>query len=144
MSVNGDVMSNECAFIDDGYTVTGYIARRPGLHPAITFEFRAMTQPECARAKHHLNNARTPEEGEGHAAGVIAKRLVSWDIKKRDGKMVDITQENVIRVQPMAFYDMWCQVLGVRGPDAMPRAENAADLHTTLAGERQEDVDTKN
>lgn len=146
MTLNGDTLSSrECAFIEDGYTNRGYIARRPQLHPAIVFEFRPMVQAQCARAKYMLEHARTPEEGEAQAAIAIAKQLVTWDVRKRNGDHVEITTDNVLRIHPAAFYDMWCQVLGVRGPDAMPKADNATELHSTLGdGARQEEIDAKN
>ena len=65
----------ESAFIDDGYEKDGYIARRPGLHPAVSFVFRPMIPTQKARMLADQNRSKNPEEGEVLAAKEIAKRL---------------------------------------------------------------------
>lgn len=136
--------NNECAWIEDGYTKDGYVARIEGLHPAISFRFRPMIQPERSRIQHEQKRAKTPEESEAMAAREIARRVTEWDITKANGDLVSISEKNVLRVQPNAFYAIWLQVLGATGPDAKPDLDNSSDLHTAYDGETQEDVDAKN
>lgn len=133
---------SESAFIDDGYEKDGYIARRPGLHPAVSFMFRPMLMTERSRMLTDQNRAKTPEESETLAAKEIAKRVKWWDITTDKRKDLSISHENVLRLQPQVFVAMFAQVIGSQGPDVKPDLENVDDVQSER--ELSEDTDAKN
>jgi hypothetical protein len=69
-----------CGYIDDGYTLKGYIKEAPGIHPAVRFQYRPVTPAE--RVQTFDGWDRLPEsEKLGRITTRLAKNILSWDIQ---------------------------------------------------------------
>jgi hypothetical protein len=108
------------AFIDDGYTLDGYIAENPGLYPAVEFQYRPMTRRETAVLEGDIMRTRDAEAGETEAAKVVARKLVSWNLVDRAGKPVPISADNLLRLQPVLGGTLLEIVRGRRASDRKP------------------------
>lgn len=116
----------ETGFIEDGYNTTGKIEAKPGFHPELNFEFRRMTQPEILALGRKQNLLKSQgDKGmpqlERLAAQVIVDHVKMWDLQKQNGDPVDITIENVQRVERHLFGSLYKVVLGEDPP--MPEGE---------------------
>lgn len=123
----------ETNFIDDGYTQQGYIAEVPGLHGPLRFEFRPFLVEERAALFASLDKmSRDAYERKcGHA---VADRLVAWDVTDRNGKPVEITGPNVLRLRPTVEDKLLSIMLGVKPTDIDP-AWPDADKHSAAEEE---------
>lgn len=104
---------------NDGYTEQGYIAARPGLHPAVRFRYRPSTQEEWAALQTEIAGAK---KGQGVAlnARYIARKLVAWDLKDDKGDLVPRSATQVARLKPALFEVLYGIVIGMIPSDRDP------------------------
>lgn len=67
-------------------------------------QFRGLSGADCERLQ----------------AEFLAKRVIAWDIKDIDGKLVDITAVNVLKLRPTLLNRINCVVLGTEPSDIDP------------------------
>jgi hypothetical protein len=150
VSPNGD--SSSVFIPDDGYTESGFIRARAGLHGALRFRYRPMLVEDRSRILGEFEHLR-PEAAELKAAGEIHRRLVWWDLCDGQSKPVPISLDVVRRLKPAVFARVWAIVLGTEPSDIDPgwSAEEklaAAELQATAGpgpvGDAREVRDEKN
>jgi hypothetical protein len=114
--------NGRCAFIPDGYTRNGFIDGTD-YHPDIRFVYRpsTITERTVVNGSIRFEYAKATEEGfaasEELAADLLASHLVKWDITDPDGKEVEVTAENALRVEPHAFNRIYKIIMGESVPD---------------------------
>lgn len=139
-------MNSEAGFIEDGYTTQEYIAREPGVHPALDFERRALTPPERTVYLKDMQRAMTSpnsKQSELVAARILSECVKGWDLKRPStGEIVPITPENMARIQPSLADKLWAiVVMGNRASDQRPDAGTKSELKPDL---EQAEADAKN
>lgn len=84
-------MAEELCYIpdDDGYTESAYISRMPNLHPAVRLHYRPARTMERLIVSDQIRSKATTE-AERIIAQEVADRIVSWDIKLKDGSTAPI------------------------------------------------------
>jgi len=114
----------DSAFIDDGYTLDGYIAERHGLHSELQFTYRPLTRREDVALVAAISSLPSNEQGmvdsEQKSAECVAKHLVSWSLKNRAGAAVPISPDNVQRLQPIVAGRLLQIIRGREASDRRP------------------------
>lgn len=97
------------SWIPDGYTMELFVKAVPGLHGGVKGKYRPVVVMEQARIDAEMRQA--PGDAEKHqwiAAKWISLKVVSWDIKKPDGSLVDHKNiEDVLHVAAPLFTRLW-------------------------------------
>lgn len=109
-----------CGFIDDGYTLPGYIAAEPRLYPALRFQYRPMLAKERARVTEKILKHKDSAKAEEIAAETVVAHVSEWTLTNSKGEAVKIAPENVLRMQPRLFDRLYSIVMGREAPDADP------------------------
>lgn len=138
-------------YIHDGYTVPGYIAASPRLHPALRFTFRPVLSQNRAVIFRRIANANDPRREESLAAQAIAAQLLDWDLRDHKGEAVAIEASQILRLQPRLMNRLFRIVMGDEAGDEDPlltddaRDQDAeSELAAALAGCTPEEADAKN
>lgn len=143
------IMGKAAGFIADGYTIEGYLAEVPGLHPELNFEYRPMAPADRAVALKDLKKAQeslNPKKSEFVAAEILSKRITDWDLAypeghPKEGEIVEITPENLVCVQSFMADKLFAiVVMGTRASDekdSKPKEKPKAD-------QEQAEIDIKN
>jgi len=95
-------MSHPSPFIDDGMEGTFQIEAVDGYWPEVNGRYRPFCQAEesAVNAKAQL----TPGVGTGtYYAELCATKIRGWDLKDREGKPVEITAQNICKLNPLFF-----------------------------------------
>lgn len=111
------------AFIDDGYTATGKIAAVEGMYEQVTFEYRPSTFDEFAVITNNWDYI-SAEEVIKRIVDLLLKKLVSWDLKTSDGKVVEITESNLKRVHPIVLEKIYSIVQGAKISEVIDDQKN--------------------
>jgi hypothetical protein len=146
---------SDTAIITDGYTRTGYIAAAPGLHPAVTFQFRPMLSEHVIHWRDALNLKPTHERKHIMGAGLTdGNRVLSWDIAHPETKeTVPVTSANIRRLHPLVMAAMFDIVCGWRASDKRPgeattveeiNAKDEADATGRYLADIEQEGDAKN
>lgn len=106
-------------YIDDGYTVDGYIAGVERLHPPCRFKYRQMLVKDRGKYLQQMAEG-TGESAEILGAKICAKHLQQWDIKDRAGRTVPISPDACLRVQPQLAKKIFSIIIGERSSDPDP------------------------
>lgn len=77
--------------IDDGYTLSGRVKEKPGIHPEVTFAYRPASWSERIECQ---NLILEPKKQEEYADKLLAAKIKGWCF---DG--VPVTLENVRRLR---------------------------------------------
>lgn len=113
-------------FIGDGYDESATIAAMPGKWSEVRINYRCYTADEesevYAQAKLFPNRSQV-----AHFAGLMATKIVGWDIKDREGNKVPIEADTIKRLSPL-FYDILLQYLNGTLPSDQRRAHLEADI----------------
>lgn len=145
-------MTDYPVYIEDGYTRDFYIAARPRLHRSMSGKFRPFLGRRRARIIEHVRSAKPGSgDGEDHAAMAIAHGIVTWDVRDKDGKAIEVVADAVKRIHPDALNRLWSiVVLGTDGGDAQPddngeiRPERFQEFSAILADAHPDEVLEKN
>ena len=84
--------------LDDGYTVTRYIAGIERLYGAVRVTFRPASAEQLEAFRMKLSS----DDGVGNAkkiAEATAMRIVSWNVRDRDGKPAEVSAKVVRSLQ---------------------------------------------
>ena len=93
-----------CGYIDDGYTVNGYVKEAPGLYAAVSFTYRAATASDRAAVYGNgFDNLQADKKVE-RVAAFLAKAIKSWDLKNAKGEAVP-HDSATLRKLPVRLYD---------------------------------------
>jgi hypothetical protein len=119
------------AYLEDGYTETGFLAGLPRLHPAVNFEYRPMLVTELAQ--YSARTAHCSEEAvRREVARWLSIKILEWDVTDVRGQVVPIQSssadplENILRLRPAVFTRLWKIVSGDSPSD--PPFDKAIDL----------------
>ncbi|ANS03308.1 hypothetical protein [uncultured Mediterranean phage uvDeep-CGR2-KM19-C37] len=134
------------AYIHDGYTLKGYIAATPRLHPALRFDYRPMLTQNRSVIYRQIEQTQDARKEESIAAATVRSQLVSWDMVDHEGTSVPLEVPHILRSQPMLFQRLFRIVTGSSPSDEDPEShadEQAEDaeqsLHDALAGTTPEE-----
>lgn len=110
-------------FIPDGYTREGFI-KATEFHPetSLRFEYRPMVPHERIRAQKRITDAKTDELGETEAHKLIVSRVTSWDLSY-EGRPIELTTENVARLEPHLSARLFQIVMGYAVDDSAERPD---------------------
>lgn len=122
------------SFIPDHYTEDGYIAEFPGVHGALRFRYRRALGWQCAEARRTAASLK-PREAEAHWAKFLKGQLVDWELQTPDGKPVDLTEPNILRMNPALSESVLGVVMSVRSSDPDPARPEVPEA--TLPGDRE-------
>ena len=138
------------SFIHDGYSRSAFIAGIPRLYPDVRFTFRPMLSQARAVVSDRIAKS-DPSKGETLAATAIVAHVSDWDVTDHEGKTVDVSTANVLRLQPRLMAKLFSIVVGNLPPDEDPgaspktNADNAErEFAAALAGKTLEEHDAKN
>lgn len=147
-------MTNESltlGYIHDGYTLPGYIAAAPRLHPSLQFTFRPILSQNRAVIFRQIASANDPRREESLAAQAVKAQLVEWDLKDHKGEIVPIDVPAILRVQPRLMNRLFRIVMGDEAGDEDPNLSDEqrsdaveAELAAALAGGTPEETAAKN
>lgn len=103
------------AFIDDGYNREGLIAEAPRQWPAIAFTYRPLSAVEFAEQSVKWKGQ---DDAAWHRAiaGVLARKLVAWDVRTAAGASVEISEANLLRLLHPVLLRLW-EIVSSGKPD---------------------------
>ncbi len=107
-------MATERLFIDDGFTLEGEVARKPGHWPQLRFTYRPA--PPRAVYEYRAADRNDPAKVEEAAAKLVSSCLVSWEA----GAGVEPSQANVKRLH-FRVLDQMLDIVTGYGPDAQEK-----------------------
>jgi len=104
-------------YIPDGYIEEGYIRAAAGLHGSVRFTFRPMRVVEQA-ALFGQRMLSLPEElQDRRCADVLCSHLISWSVVDANGRTLELTAENILRLKPALFQRLLAIVSGIEPSD---------------------------
>jgi len=126
-------MKDSCWIPDDGYTESGYVEAKPGLHGEFRFTYRPLLTETRSRLLRSFDNLKA-EEQDLIVAKTLAERVASWSLTKQSGEAVPVAVDNVRRLKPAIFFRLWSVVLGTEPSDLDPawETEQKVEAVTTL------------
>lgn len=128
--------NGQCVYIDDGYTLEGFIAAERAAHGALRFTYRPLLVRPRVKAITKIAETQDPSEREEYAAGVVAKQITNWSFTDRAGKSVPISADAMLdHMEPRLYHKLRDVVLGLSASDEDPEGKSYAE---------QETVDAKN
>ena len=133
-------------FIEDGYTYDGLINPEPGLHDGLTFKYRPILPPDRAVIISEIDStlaSGAARRAETLAGAACIRQLVSWDLTRLDGSQVEISVDNVLRVQPGAFGRLFKICMG-GAPSDLPESSPVTGVESELAVIMNETTPIKN
>jgi len=124
----------KAAFIDDGYTLTKTFEQNDFFDQVIV-EYRPLLRTDILRQQTKVRSLMRPGndgqptekgilESQKFSAECVVRQLVSWDVRKRDGTSVDITPENVLKLQSHLQGLLLDLIWGELPPDADREADS--------------------
>jgi hypothetical protein len=121
-------------FIDDGYTVSGYVKEAPGLHAAVAFTYRAATAGDRAAVYGNgFDNLQADKKVE-RVAAFLAKAIKNWDLKNAKGEAVP-HDGATLRKLPVTLYDrLQAIVFQLEPSDSQPSHESSDETQSVEAG----------
>lgn len=141
-------------FLEDGYTIDGYIDAMPLMYPDVRFTFRPMLEEEINRFS-EAYGAKPLDKYSGAVADALAERVKSWSIQNSKGSVVDISSANMKRLHPVLFKRLMGIVWGSAPSDVDPTWTDAQKLEHGIqvtkaqadeatVGQLREESDLKN
>ncbi len=131
----GAMLMTISGYIDDGYTLDGFLKESPGIYPAIRFRYRPATPHE--RAQTFDGWERLPEsERLGRIATRLAKNILSWDLTDAKGVPVPCNEPGRYRKICGPLYSRLQDVIfQISPPDADPDKEHEETNHAESSPE---------
>jgi hypothetical protein len=107
------------AWIPDGYSGKGFIAAVPRLYEAVRFRYRPVPLDE---GSDFLESGYSCTAGQANkkTAELLAKHLISWDLKLANGQELPITADTLMHLNRVVFGKMAAIVLGQVASDEDP------------------------
>ncbi|WP_298865119.1 hypothetical protein [uncultured Gimesia sp.] len=85
------------AYIEDGYTETGYMQESPGIHQAVRFEFRPVMPVKIREVLEQWGSISAAEKTK-RINNLIIDNLIKWDLLHK-GNSLPITAEVLSRLK---------------------------------------------
>jgi len=146
--------SAAASWIPDGYTEQVYVEDVPHLYGAIRLSYRPVLITILARINREMTEVGDDTEKRQYiAAKWMSQRLVSWDLKKPDGSLVDHRNvEELLHIRPALFTRLWNIIgLGLDGGDIDPRwrarelhERSQRELAASMSGKSRDETDEGN
>jgi len=132
--------SMTCHLIDDGYDYPGFIAERPGIHPALRFRYRPALPEEREEVTRYQGRAFIVE-----VTDLLTTKVIGWEVRDRQGLPRPVASDTLRRLQPDLLQAMIGVVLGWRPNDPDPadaaqRVEAKQDRTERAAGQAPGDA----
>lgn len=110
------------AWIPDGYTRSAYIQGQEGYHPPLRFSYRPCLVDDRAVISAEINKLDQRDQREAIKVGAraIHKYLLEWDLKDVNGKAIEPTVSNILRLEPNLYFKLRNVVLAMRPSDSDP------------------------
>lgn len=116
-----ELNGHDPVFIEDGYTVEGYVDPVKGLHGPLAFTFRPILSTERAKVLSKWVSAKEGEklklsDDEGNInlrAQTLVNQLASWEIRNSAGDVVGITTDTAKRLHPALLDKVFNRILGL-------------------------------
>src|ERR1700733_5962891 len=121
-------------YIDDGYTVNGYVKEAPGLYAAVSFTYRAATASDRAAVYGNgFDNLQADKKVE-RVAAFLAKAIKSWDLKNAKGE-AEPHDSATLRKLPVTLYDrLQAIIFQLEASDSQPSHESPDESQSPEAG----------
>lgn len=84
-----------CDFIDDAYTYEGKIEAEAGSNGPLTFTYRPALPEQVSKL---IDANDSDERYMKLAIDMLAKLVLGWDLKGRDGAVVKVNRDNLAKV----------------------------------------------
>ena len=119
-------------FIEDGYTVEGYVDGVKGIHGPLAFMFRPVLSPESHKIWNKWNyrgkdsERLKPSEDEANyelQVKTLVGQLASWEIRNSAGDAVAITSDTVKRLHPVLLDKVFNRILALDPRDDRQAAD---------------------
>lgn len=104
-------------YIPDGYIEEGYIRGVAGLHGSVRFTFRPMRVVEQATLFGQRMLSLPEELQDRRCADVLCSHLISWSVADANGRPLELTAENILRLKPALFQRLLAIVSGIEPSD---------------------------
>lgn len=89
------------AFIDDGYTLDGFIAADLELDiESVEFKYRPATAKENTAWQHNSDKLSADDKADKDCK-FLSDHIVAWPFKKQDGSTVEINAANCGKLNPV-------------------------------------------
>ncbi|QDU75433.1 hypothetical protein Pan97_24650 [Bremerella volcania] len=105
---------NHLLFNDDGYTHEACITAEPGIHDALTFTYRPMTQEECDLVSQAIARQTSGASATRLLAQTIAVHVTSWSMPR------EISTDEIKQLVPSLFDKLYATIAGKRPSDPLP------------------------
>ena len=125
-------------YIEDGCTISGYVAEIARLHGEVRFTYRPLAQLERVTTQKKMSEV-SAAQGEKIAAETMRRRLVDWDVTN-NGRDVPIETAEILRLQPMLYQKMYLIVFGQIPSDVDPN-ESPEDCNVSAEVQVQQIFD---
>ncbi len=121
-------------YIDDGYTVNGYVKEAPGLHAGVAFTYRAATASDRAAVCGNGFETLQADKRVERVTAFLAKAIKSWDLKNAKGEPVP-HDGATLRKLPVTLYDrLQAIVFQLEPSDSQPSHESSEESQSPEAG----------
>ena len=128
-------------YIQDGYTVDAYLKGVRGMYGPVRFKHRFLMFLEHSRITEAMNNAADAESRSRVILALMARQVISWDVKTPRGEAADPTNvKDWEHMHPTAITRMWLMVTCEIPPDPDPQKFGPSEAESILEAIEQPDV----
>lgn len=108
------------SYIADGYTESGYIAEKPGIHEAVRFKYRRMLHGALARVRDKMSQSNL--DGAKAVYPELTEHVKDWDVKEYDKEDKEVgtlerSTKNFARLAPQLVEKLFNIVAGYQASD---------------------------
>jgi hypothetical protein len=122
-----------CGFIDDGYTLDGFVKELPGIYSAVRFKYRPLTVEQRVRLFESWSTLPALDQI-SRTTGALAKQIVQWDMKDAKGRPIPCNEPRSFRrLSPPLHERLLDIVCGINAPDSDPEPQSATPDGTNYA-----------
>ncbi len=122
---------NRDIYFDEDYTVTREIPAMKG-YPAIKFTFKPLNVIQAAKFTDDVIATKTMEATLEATLALISKHMVSWDLSKPDGSVIDHKNVKELRRMDYTIMDLIAKNVRDDEADTMNGAQAAQDAVKNL------------
>jgi len=101
-------------FIEDGYQTEAILEEQAGCYEEVRFSYRP-----ALPAEHNfvMAAAAGSEESEQRTVQLLKAHLVGWNLKRKSGTLVEITEPNLRRVNYLLRVLMYNIIVGIKATE---------------------------
>jgi hypothetical protein len=117
-------------YIDDGYTLDGFIKESTGIFGAVRFKYRPLTVEERLRVFENWANLSAAEQI-SRTTSALARQIVQWNLTDAGGRAIPTGEpRNFRRLSPPLHERLLDIICGLSAPDCDPVAEPAGEAQS--------------